>query len=104
MSVKIPIFQCPACGLDVEGRADYIARSIKCPACGVGFIPVERKTRWRGSAGKGPDWLKVVVIGLLILIGVPLSIFMFGMLGPVIGLLIVILIVLWAILAKLGKR
>lgn len=38
-------FRCPSCGDLVEAKADYIARGLKCPGCGTGFIPVERKTR-----------------------------------------------------------
>jgi hypothetical protein len=61
----------------------------------------------RGPIAKGqsqdPAWLKGLVIGVLALIALPVSIVMFGVLGPVIGLLVLILIVLGVIAGRLKK-
>jgi len=40
-----PVFNCPSCNTPVEGKADYIARGLRCPACGIGFMPVHIETR-----------------------------------------------------------
>ena len=55
-----------------------------------------------GSSEQG--WWKWVLIGLLILILLPVAVWLFGVIGIVIGLLVAMLIVLGAILARLGKR
>lgn len=63
---KDPVFKCPACNGPVAGVADYIARGLKCPTCGTGFIPVERKTRVRKT--KGPDlpyWQWAIIVGVV---------------------------------------
>jgi DNA-directed RNA polymerase subunit RPC12/RpoP len=65
MSNEVPIFKCPACNTPVAGVADYIARGLKCPSCGIGFIPVERKTRFKEPAGSEvPYWAWAIIAGL----------------------------------------
>jgi hypothetical protein len=44
--MQTPVFNCPSCNTPVEGKADYIARGLRCPACGVGFMPVHIET-WK---------------------------------------------------------
>jgi DNA-directed RNA polymerase subunit RPC12/RpoP len=66
MSNEVPIFKCPACNAPVAGVADYIARGLKCPSCGIGFIPVERKTRVREPARPDvPYWVWAIIAGVL---------------------------------------
>jgi DNA-directed RNA polymerase subunit RPC12/RpoP len=67
MSNDAPVFKCPACNAAVPGVADYIARGLKCPSCGVGFIPVERKTRIKETQRTGTrTWLLVLTAGALL--------------------------------------
>jgi DNA-directed RNA polymerase subunit RPC12/RpoP len=66
MSNEVPIFKCPACNAPVAGVGDYIARGLQCPSCGIGFIPVERKTRVRESAGPDmPYWAWAIIVGVI---------------------------------------
>jgi len=80
VSESILLFKCPACGQAVEGKADYIARGLKCPACGIGFIPVERKTRVREGRESVPTMV-FAGAAAAVLIGVLLAV----VLGPVVG-------------------
>lgn len=70
--MKPPVFNCPSCGNIVEGRADYIARGLKCPACGIGFMPVTIEPRREIGIRSEPAWLKWIVCGLLLLLSLPL--------------------------------
>ena len=72
--MKAPVFNCPQCDTTVEGRADYIARGMKCPQCGIGFMPVKVEPR-RQIGGKEPAWLRWVVVAILILAALPLLYF-----------------------------
>ncbi|MGA2660224.1 MAG: hypothetical protein ABSH34_22225 [Verrucomicrobiota bacterium] len=63
-ATEAPIFTCPGCGGQVPGIADYIARGVKCPQCGLGFAPVE--VRYRGRPGRENAGLKLAVLGALV--------------------------------------
>jgi DNA-directed RNA polymerase subunit RPC12/RpoP len=80
MSERIPVFECPACGQPVDGKADYIARGLKCPACGIGFIPVERKTRVREVRESAPTMVFAGAAGVVLMIVLLALVF-----GPVVG-------------------
>ena len=96
MSESTPVFKCPACGQPVEGKADYIARGLICPACGIGFIPVERKTRVREARETVPMML-FAGVAAAVLVVVVLAL----VLGPVLGAGVIWLGVVVAIVALL---
>ena len=50
-------FNCPNCKTAVEATERESYWGVKWPSCGVGFIPVERKTRERGNRASEPAWL-----------------------------------------------
>lgn len=93
--MTIPIFHCPACNAAVEGRADYIARGLKCPACGIGFMPVKIEPRRAIGQQREPAWLIGLVIALGVLIALPLFFFLWPV--AVVILLGIIAWLLWRI-------
>jgi DNA-directed RNA polymerase subunit RPC12/RpoP len=75
VSGKIPIFSCPQCNAAVEGKADYIARGLKCPECGIGFSPILVKYRGRErseemSEADSDNTLLLVIAFFLPIIGI----------------------------------
>jgi len=105
MSERVPVFKCPACGEPVEGKADYVARGLKCPACGIGFIPVERKTRVR-EARESLPMMVFAGVAAAVLVVVVLAL----VLGPVlgagviwIGVVMLVLALLIGIFVRLGR-
>jgi DNA-directed RNA polymerase subunit RPC12/RpoP len=96
MSNEVPIFKCPCCNASVAGVGDYIARGLKCPSCGIGFIPVERRTRVRETAGpSAPYWVWAIVAGV-VAVGV-------GFISIWLALAVAVVALLAGIFARLGQ-
>jgi hypothetical protein len=98
VSDEVPIFKCPSCNADVAGVADYIARGLKCPSCGIGFIPVERKTRVLERDGHAPRQVLLVaaVAAGVVAVGA-------GFISIWLALAIVIVALLAGIFVRLGR-
>lgn len=67
--MKTPVFNCPSCNQPVEGKADYIARGLRCPVCGIGFMPVHTELKrqiGRSTKSLPTVWLYPVLALLLI--------------------------------------
>lgn len=92
------IFNCPSCKTAVEATERESYWDVKCPAWGVGFIPVERKTRERGNLSREPAWLVGMVWALGILLALPLAFFVWPL--AVVLLLAVIAWQLWRLSSR----
>ena len=66
-------FKCPSCKTAVEATERESYWGVKCPSCGVGFIPVKRETRERGNRAGEPTWLIGMVWALGIAFAVALA-------------------------------
>ena len=79
----------------MAGVADYIARGLKCPACGIGFMPVKVETRERGNRKAGSAlafWIGIGVVALVL-----------GVINIWMGVAIAVIALLAGIFVRLGQ-
>jgi DNA-directed RNA polymerase subunit RPC12/RpoP len=92
----VKTYPCPACHAEVEAKADYLARGMKCPACGTGFIPEIIKTREISPIEKP-------VVSLTFLISLPIVLIAL-FINAYIGIGLAIVALLAGIFVRMSKK
>ena len=102
--------KCPACNAKLEATERETYWGVTCTECGVKFIPVDRKLRVRETSESTGMKIFAAVMGALLLL-----IFLGAILGGGgavlaasgliwLGIVVVILVLLFGIYQRLGKR
>ncbi|MGO9204480.1 MAG: hypothetical protein ACLQM8_28495 [Limisphaerales bacterium] len=98
------IFACPACGGPVAGVAAFGQAGLKCPKCGLGFVPPELQARPKPAESSAVKW---VALGALLVLTALILVFGSEWLGASLAMVLapttLIILLLIGIFVRLGK-
>ena len=92
-------FKCPACNANVEAQSWKARAGMKCPSCGIGFIPEKIETRdLQVGDNRGSIQARMIIYGILIVVAICM-----GFISLWLAIAITIITLLAAILGELSR-